>query len=329
MAELNISEKDLKQTSDNIFFIVGTSRSGSTLLQSMLNSHDKITIPPETHFFYSCERIHEKYYKAECEKRFRNELIEFWCREKTRIGDLQLCENRLKESAEKLELHKPIDLYNLHLTLYRKIRGKNIIGEKTPKHILHAKEILKAFPNAKIISLFRDPRAVAHSEKCVQFGSPSVFITSKRWRKYVKMHHQLRRELSDEQYISLRYCDLVKNPKSELERVCRCLGVDFNVSMLNYHQREEKGFADREKSWKNETLEPLKKDKNSEWAEALTDSEVAIIEATAGSYLMSMKYKNRSSFYSKVKSLPYLMLDYGKSVQATILGTRKEEYVSF
>jgi len=328
MSELRISKKDLEQTSENIFFIVGTSRSGSTLLQSMLNSHGNITIPPETHFFHSSKGIRKKYFKAKCEKRFRKELIEFWCRKKTRLGDLQLCENRLKENAGKLGIHTPIDLYNLHLTLYRKIRGKDIIGEKTPKHILHTEDILKAFPKAKIISLFRDPRAVAHSEKCVQFGSPSVFITSKRWRKYVKMHHHLERELPADQYLTLRYCDLIKNPKSELVKISSFLGVPFQNKMLRFHKREEKGFAEQEKSWKNETLEPLKKDKNKEWVTALSDHEVAIIEATAGKYLDSMKYRNKTSLYCRFKSIPFLIFDYSKSVQATILGTRKEEYIS-
>lgn len=323
-----LSKRDLKQTSDNIFFIVGTSRSGSTLLQSMLSSHDNITIPPETHFFHSFKGIRKKYYKASCEKEFRKKSIEFWCREKTRLGDMQLCENRLKKSAAALELHRPVDLYNLYLTLYRKTRGKAIVGEKTPKHILYTSEILSCFPHAKIISLFRDPRAVAHSEKCVKFGSPSVFVTSKRWRKYVKMHHHLNNKLSDKQYTTLRYCDLIKHPKSSLQRISAFLGIDYQESMLHYHKRKEKGFAEQEKSWKKETFEPLKKDKNRDWVGALTESEVAIIEATAGRYLDSMKYQSKTSVYSRLRSVPYFLVDYGKSVQATIMGTRKEEYLS-
>jgi len=328
MDELNITKKDLKQTSDNVFFIVGTSRSGSTLLQSMLNSHSGITIPPETHYFYSCKKVNNKHCNANCEKRFRNELIEFWCRKKTRIADLQLCENRLKEFAADLGLHEPCDLYNLYLTLYRKKRGKQIVGEKTPKHILFTSDIFKAFPKVKIISLFRDPRAVAHSEKCVQFGSPSVFVTSKRWRKYVKTHHKLNNRLSVDQYMSLRYCDLVENTQSELEKLCKFLGVDFSESMLKFYKREEKGFPDQEKSWKNETFEPLKKNKNIEWKSELSQQEIAIIEATAGRYLGSIQYKNRTRFLSLIKCLPFFIFDYGKSVQATILGTRKENYVS-
>jgi hypothetical protein len=327
MADFYISERDLDQTSDNIFFIVGTSRSGSTLLQSMLSSHGKITIPPETHFFHSCRGVQKKYRNAECEKRFRKQMIEFWCRKKTRIGDLQLCEITLKDCAKNLGLHSPVDLYKLHLTMYRKSRGKSIIGEKTPKHILHCDEILKAFPKAKIISLFRDPRAVAHSEKCVQFGSPSVFITSKRWRKYVKRHYELERDLPPEQYTTLRYCELIKNPTSELKRISSFLGVGFENNMLQFHKRAEKGFAEQENSWKNETLEPLKKNKNSEWKNALSDSEVAIIEATAGKYLQSMNYKKSSSIYSRIWSLPYFLFDYGKSVRATVMGTRKEGYI--
>jgi len=31
-------------------FIVGVGRSGTSLVQSMLNAHSKIAFPPETHF---------------------------------------------------------------------------------------------------------------------------------------------------------------------------------------------------------------------------------------------------------------------------------------
>ncbi|MFG0253297.1 MAG: sulfotransferase family protein, partial [Phycisphaerales bacterium JB038] len=39
------------QLAQGVFFIVGTGRSGTTLLQAMLASHPRLAIPPETKFF--------------------------------------------------------------------------------------------------------------------------------------------------------------------------------------------------------------------------------------------------------------------------------------
>ena len=47
-----LSKKQLDEVESGLFFITGTGRCGSTLLQSMLMSHSHIYIPPETGFFW-------------------------------------------------------------------------------------------------------------------------------------------------------------------------------------------------------------------------------------------------------------------------------------
>ncbi|MGH7573620.1 MAG: sulfotransferase [Longimicrobiales bacterium] len=36
------------------FFIVGSGRSGSTLLQVLIDAHPNLAIPPESHVYHSC-----------------------------------------------------------------------------------------------------------------------------------------------------------------------------------------------------------------------------------------------------------------------------------
>lgn len=323
---IEITLNDLEETENRMFFIAGTSRSGSTLLQSMLNSHSEMVIPPETHFFHSFAHLENEFRKAAPKGPFPKKIIDFWYDQKTRIRDLGLDKSEVLTLAKKLGVESPLDLFTAQLTLYRKQRDKRIIGEKTPRHILQEEEILNAYPKAKIITMFRDPRAASYSEIKADFGSPSVAVTTRRWRKYVEMHERLQRELPSNQYMMLRYSDLIADVPGVLQSICDFLGVKFEETMLEYYKRDEIGFAEGEKSWKEGTLKPIQKNKNEEWKSALKDWQIALIEDTAGKYLQKLGYRENGKSLSIVKKLFFQCVDLGRSAWATVTGSRKEGY---
>ncbi len=320
-----INTEDLQDTKDRIFFVVGTSRSGSTLLQSMLSSHSEMVIPPETHFFHSYEFLNRKF-ESDSSESFRERLLRFWYSGKTRIKDLGLDEKAVSEQAKELDLKTPEELFTLQLTMYRKERGKKMIGEKTPRHIMQVKEILKVYPKAKFISMFRDPRAAAWSEIKAHFGSPSVLVTTRRWREYVNMHEQLSSQLTDKQYMMLRYQDLIDDSEGMLKQICAFLGVNFEEQMLEYYKRDEKGFAEGEKSWKKGTLKPIQKDKNEEWKSKLTKWQISLVESMAGKNLQKMNYEKSGESLSFPKKLFYQCVDFSRSIWATLTNARYEGY---
>lgn len=324
--EKKINYKDLEHTKERIFFVLGTSRSGTTLLQSMLNSHSKITIPPETHFFYGRDYLDKELSGKDIDE--QQKLIDFWYNHKTRMRDLGLDVETVKAYCSDLNLSSPDELFNLQLTMYRIEREKEIVGEKTPRHIRHVDEILNVFPKAKIISLFRDPRATALSELKAYFGSPSVIVTTKRWREYVQKHFELQKRIPTEQYKMVRYCDLIQFPEQTLQEITRHIGVEFEPEMLEYHNRdgEEKGFAPGEHSWKQETLEPLKKNKNRYWKEQLTGWQIALVENVAGEWLNKMGYKPQGVKLNPLLKAWYSTVDFGRSVIATLTNARDEGY---
>jgi hypothetical protein len=284
-----------------------------------------MVIPPETHFFHSHDALDNQFQDTKLVS-LRDRLISFWYSQKTRIRDLGLKEDEVREHAEVLGITKPDELFNLQLTLYRKKRSKGIVGEKTPRHILQVDEILNVYPKAKIISMFRDPRAAAWSEIKAHFGSPSVLVTTRRWRSYVEMHEQLHKRLAKDQYMMLRYQDLIEEPEHRLKEICSFLGVNFEQQMLEYHQRDEEGFAEGEKSWKKGTLQPIQKNKNEEWKEELTPWQVTLVENMAGEHLQKMDYEKSGESLSFPKKLFYQCIDFSKSIWATLTKARHEGY---
>lgn len=320
----NIGQKDLEHTRNHIFFILGTSRSGSTLLQSMLNMHSKLTIPPETHFFHSYQYLKDHFKPAELPR-----LIDFWHDKKTRIRDLQIPKELVHSTAKKLGLETPVQLFDLYLTLYRLMRKKEVAGEKTPKHIRYVDDILALYPKAKIISLFRDPRATANSEINAQFGSPSVVVSTQRWSEYVEIHYRLERQLPKSRYIMIQYRDLIATPAETLQQITDHLGWEYEAQMLNYYQRDkaETGYSSMESDWKNETFEPLKRNKNEKWKQQLSFIQIALVEKIAEPWLKKMGYSRLGWRF------PYAILyvlgfwDLRKSLWAWLKNERDEGYL--
>lgn len=293
----------------------------------MLSSHSELVIPPETHFFYSCQYLKKEFQKAQKKNLFRDKLIDFWYDQKTRIRDMDLSKEEVLKNAKRLDITNPVDLFTLQLTLYRNSRGKEIVGEKTPRHMLKISQIVKSYPKARIISLFRDPRAKAYSEIKAQFGSPSVQISTKRWRKYVKAHELFEEKLPAHQYMMIRYTDLISDVEGTLKKISTFLGIHFEEQMLNYHERDEMGFAEGEKSWKKQTLKPIQKNKNEEWKSGLSDWQITLIEDTAGEYLGKMNYQKwNGQNLHQPKKMIYQSIDFTRSVWSTLSGSRKEGY---
>ena len=94
---------DLGDVASTLFFVVGPSRSGTTLLQAMLNAHSRLCVPLETYFFP---------YEAEFDgliSRVRwgrglDAFVRFLFEEKRRLADLGLEREPLLAEARRLNL---------------------------------------------------------------------------------------------------------------------------------------------------------------------------------------------------------------------------------
>ena len=321
-----ISQSELKRVKDNLFFVVGPSRSGTTLLQVMLSSNQRVTIPPETHFFHHLPRL-KRHFGEHLDEKAKWQLINYWQDYDSRMRDLGLSKILIKDAVAHCSPASLEELFITYLTLYGKQRGKSVIGEKTPRHIMHVDSILKAFPNAKIIALFRDPRATALSEMKAAFGSPSVYVTARRWARYAARHRSYAQNLPDDQYMMIRYEDLISEPEAMLKSISSFLQIPFEEQMLKYYERSgrEKGFPDHE-HWKAGTDRPIQKDRNQRWREELDPQEIELIQNKAGAYMQEMGYELTENECSELQLGTYRICDYARSIFSTITGARKQGY---
>lgn len=317
-----VSHEQLRGYREGLFFIVGNSRGGTTLLQAMLNSHPGMTIPPETHFFYRVKRLGRRF-RAPVGDVVLEPLVDLLLAPGSRFAEFGLDAEHVIATFRRTDrTHE--DLFLVLLACYAAQRGKPRCGEKTPRHLLKVEEIARTFPRSRFISIFRDPRAVASSELNARFGSPSVFITARRWARYIDMHLRLTGLLPRERYLMIQYEELVQEPEPVLRRVCAFLEEDYHPSMLEFHARSEseKGYPASE-TWKHKTMRPLDPSRLDDWRMRLTPQQIAIIERKVGWRLAEMDYRPVDT--EPIGALEYhvhLVRDCMLSVVATVTRSR-------
>ena len=105
-------------------------------------------------------------------------------------------------------------IFAAHCRSQQAARGKTVWGEKTPRHVFRSKDILGAFPTAKLLVMIRDPRGVVASyrdwndrlfnreDRRVSFGidrpgscSPANVVQSDRHSPIVAFSRQHRFEV--------------------------------------------------------------------------------------------------------------------------------------
>lgn len=223
---------------NKLFFIVGRGRSGTSLLVTMLNQHPLIAIPPEAMFVMILYNKFAKY-KRMSNKRICTFYEHLW---------IEKCMNRWKMDKE--ELKKDLlemaenasfsDLCRLVYYHYGKAHNKTenvVIGDKNPHYSYFIKELNELFPEAKYIYVTRDYRDNILSFKNVSFDLNLTTLLAYRWKYYNETVLKLK-SICPEKFLTLKYEQLLTDPKKQLEDICHFLEIDFCEDMLEYYKNK-------------------------------------------------------------------------------------------
>ncbi len=253
-------------------FIIGVGRSGTTLIQSMLNTHSMITFPPETHFVrnhLANQKEHQILSKGKYEE-FLNIL--------TNDGDLAKIDLDIKKIFNK-ETKKITELYYSVLKTYLEKQNKQFIGEKDPKNLEYLKIIKSTFPDAKILHIIRDPRDVILSRVKADW-------TKYKSKRYHSLIYRLQydkaikdgKTIFDENYFSFQYEKLITDPESMLRKICKFLEVEYESGMLSFYKQSSDIIKGTEQKWKEKCFTPVDGKNLNKWEKKLTDKEIYYIQ---------------------------------------------------
>lgn len=248
------------------FFIVGVGRSGTSLLQSILSSHSKICIPPETGF------IRENVLSRKKTNDFTREQLISANKKAKRI--LSALPDKLPQT-----FLNELDFYHSLLELYLSSQNKELAGDKDPRLVEFIAAVSMLFPAAQFIHLVRDPRDVLLSKKNAEWSR-----NRPGWYHIFANYIQLRlgewfgKKLPKDKYLVITYENILSAPESTVTKVCDFLSVNFEKEMLSFQDKAKELVSEEEKQWKKETMGPLLKNNTGKWRGKLTDREVALTE---------------------------------------------------
>jgi hypothetical protein len=267
-------------------FVVGPSRSGTSLLRAALNAHPEFWIIRETHYFDDLRpRLPGRGTLAvdgddreRCERYF----LALGHRAYGHQGDPSLSAvGRDELRSRAAALGGTGDAYFLaYCELRAEANGKPQWGEKTPRHVFRLDDIFAFRPHARVLCLVRDPRGVAASyrdwkrnprgeadadmtedrERASQ--SYNLVVNSLLWRSAMNASLAAAHRYGDGRVNLVRYEQLVRAPTDTLAAICGWLGVDYDPSMLEVpveyssYRIATSGVSDESRERWRKTLSP-------------------------------------------------------------------------
>lgn len=242
------------------FFLVGTTRSGTSLLGLMLGSHPEISFPGEFEFAFDFDFApHGQGHPSLADYHEWLSLDRHFRHHKLRIDPALDYPALLRAflaqmNADSGGAHKPL----VGVALHR-----------------HYDRILPIWPAARFIHLRRDPRDVARS--WIQFGwSGNVWAAARTWSELDQLWCGVKARLPKDRFFELRFEDLVSDPPASLGAICDFLGVAYDPKMLAYHR--------------SSTYGPVDPNQIAKWRTALTPNERRILESEIGDLLVARGY---------------------------------------
>ena len=256
-------------------FIIAIHRTGSTLLKNILNANSKVAMATdEMHIYVPFKNSFGKQFKTFGNlntERNVDRLINFIYKGKINgtfwkeYIHLGIPPQKIKRSFMKTK-RSLSDLIAVMLYEYQLQQKKERAGVKFPLHFSRTKLLKKWFPDAKIILLHRDIRAVCASKLnddatkrrkkrfgiIVHYATLIAFVIDYIWQSEFYLRNRNIFHLTD-------YDRLISKPKKNISDVCKYCEIEFENQMLNasgkpssYTEILTNGFdKNRISNWKN------------------------------------------------------------------------------
>jgi hypothetical protein len=191
-------------------FVIGSPRSGTTLLRLILDSHPRISCGEETHFLRDLEAVVGRHWELVATYGLPRE---WW----------------IKHIRE---------LYQAFQAEVLARSGKVRWAEKDPTYTLHLPFIEELFPDALYVHLLRDGYDVIASFRD-RWGYKSAARAARtEWARYVTTARELGTRLPEERFLEVRYEELVADPDGQGQRIFGFLGEAWDPAVLEFDPTE-------------------------------------------------------------------------------------------
>ena len=292
---MSITDSNIQVSPNAPFvFVVGCPRSGTTLLQRMLDSHPQLTIANDTHFI---TRAAKRVFRRESQPSLTPELVAS-VKSYRRFYRMGLSEEEVDVAAEDCLTYAAF-VSRLYAQRGQKFQ-KDLSGEKTPDNCRNMPLLHGLFPASRFVHIIRDGRNTALSTlnwateskgpgKWSLWNEDPLATCALWWRWQAGIGERDGQKLGKDYYHRLKYEELVAEPETELGKISTFLGIPYSESMANYHAgktRHQPGLSAKA-AW----LPPVKNLRN--WQTDMSPEDVDVFEGIAGKLLNGSGYSCR------------------------------------
>ena len=254
------------------FFIIGSGRNGSTLLNRMLNQHPDLFLPSEQYFLGNSIAKFKLYnwllwrdlVKVVIGELMRDTGSHTWDFEPNEVF------RAINESDDK-SLQKMTD--TIFRTYGEKSKDFSHWGDTTPLNTCYLPEIWSVYPQAKYVFLIRDGRDVVDSYKrgkAEYLGELSVPEKAvNHWKHAILQYDWLQQKTKVHM---LRYEELVTRPEEVLLALCEFLEVDYVSDLLHFHQHDPASELYKEPQHAN-IFKPVNTESVGKWRESFKEND--------------------------------------------------------
>ena len=275
---------------ENLIFVTGASRSGTTMLARILGNAGGLSLK-ELHYFGDlvapdaiADTVSREFAENAAAMLFARQSRDYWAKEPN-------AEDREKAKAVVDTLADdelvPSRLFAACIHALLEEAGKPFAIEQTPRNIYYAASLLDTYPGARVISVVRDPRAVLASQKARhklrKLGGSGVPIRevfrllvnyhpvsmTRLWKSAVNAAQALS---AHERFFIVRYEDLVADDDAAFRELFAALGLKYHPAFLAVPHYGSSVTSHTSK-------EGLSKKSVDKWKENLNGTEIRYSEA--------------------------------------------------
>ncbi|HEU5397114.1 MAG TPA: sulfotransferase [Verrucomicrobiae bacterium] len=208
---------------ENLIFVVGSPRSGTTWLQRLLASHPRVKTGQESRLFE---------YVGWQLRIWKQDLAQ--AGKSGRGGQGLPCYLTEPEFLAELKRH----LGALLSAMVKDLAPGEFFLEKTPGHALWINEILELLPQSRFVHLIRDPRDVTASMLAAARDWGSNWATrrarkaARLWAQHVQAAREAGSRVPAGQFLELFYEDLFRAPEATVEKVAGFLNLPWSPAEI-------------------------------------------------------------------------------------------------
>ena len=270
------------------FFIVGSGRSGSTLLRLILSSHSRIAIPPET--WYVLPLIKKTPMTSTLSITEVEQALDI-ITSHYRWPDMGIEKKDLYTWASNLLEPRLRDILDLIYSFHLKLENKERWGDKTPPYIMILPELLLLYPDTKFINIVRDGHDVCKSFQNKGWNGKWLFRNISEWKEAIIQYNFYKETNLADRIFEVKYEDLVIDTEATVKKICSFLEESFEPGMLNWETHAKEKIPDRELHIHEKIFRRPQKSDTLRWRRECSLREIFLIESYISKELKSLDYE--------------------------------------